>query len=114
MTKKYPSKMTNEELNKLAAEVEGEFLWERSRPLIRSERARWKELQRGRGRPRRGLGAKAISVTVEQGLLYRADALAKRLSLTRAELVSRGLLMQLKAFCAAEGSRKKSIRKRAG
>ena len=41
MAKKIPSRMTNEELERLAAEVEGEFLWERSRPLTRQERVRW-------------------------------------------------------------------------
>ena len=96
MTRKYPSQMTNEELEKLASEEEGEFLWERTRPLTQEERARWKQLKRGRGRPRKGEGAKAISVTVEKNLLRQTDALAARLSLTRADLISRGLAQQLR------------------
>ena len=94
--KKFPSQMTTEELEKLASEEEGEFLWERTRPLTKEERARWKEIKRGRGRPRKGEGAKAISVTVEKKLLRQTDALAARLYLTRADLISRGLVEQLR------------------
>jgi hypothetical protein len=43
------------------------------------------------GRPRKGLGAKTISLTVERALLARSDAYAKRLGISRAELVQRGL-----------------------
>ena len=83
-------------MEKLAAEEEGEFLWERTRPLTKEEKAHWKQLKRGRGRPRKGEGAKAISVTVEKNLLRQTDALAARLSLTRADLISRGLAQQLR------------------
>jgi hypothetical protein len=48
MTKKFPSQMTKEELDKLASEEEGEFLWERTRPLTKEGRARWKRLKMGR------------------------------------------------------------------
>jgi hypothetical protein len=43
------------------------------------------------GRPCKGLGAQTISLTVEKGLLARSDAYAKRLGISRAELVQRGL-----------------------
>ena len=115
--KKHPSRMTNEELEKLAAQAEGEFLWERSRPLTKNERARWKELKRKRGRPMKGQGAKAISITVERGLLTQVDELAARLSLSRAELVSRGLVLQLRAYqstAAPVRARKRTAEKRAG
>ena len=117
MTKKYPSQMTNEELEKLAAQAEGEFLWERSRPLTKDERTRWKKLKRGPGRPRKGQGAKAISITVERGLLSQVDELAARLSLSRAELVSRGLVLQLREYqstAAAVRPRRRTAEKRAG
>ena len=43
------------------------------------------------GRPRKGLGAQTISLTVEKALLARSDAYARKLGITRAELVQRGL-----------------------
>ena len=55
-------------------------------------------------------------MTVEKGLLSRADALAQRLSLSRAELISRGLLLQIKTYdnLSAGRMRKKGIRRKAG
>lgn len=50
------------------------------------ERARRKP-----GRPRNGLGAKTIALSVERGLLDRSDRLAKKHGLTRAQLVALGL-----------------------
>jgi hypothetical protein len=44
-----------------------------------------------RGRPRVGLGAEKIRISVERGLLRAADAFAKQNGLTRSELVARGL-----------------------
>lgn len=70
-------------------------------PLTAVERARWARAKRKPGRPRRGRGAKVISVSVERGLLSRSDALAKDLGLSRARLIERGL----KAVLAAEGRR---------
>ena len=43
------------------------------------------------GRPIVGRGSKVISLSVERGLLDRADALAKRKRVTRAALVAAGL-----------------------
>lgn len=43
------------------------------------------------GRPRNGLGAKTIALSVERGLLDRSDRLAKKHGLTRAQLVALGL-----------------------
>jgi hypothetical protein len=70
-----------------------------SRPLTAEERAWWKKVRRRPGRPRRGTGAKVISVSVEQELLARSDVLAKSLGISRALLIQRGL----KAVLAAEG-----------
>lgn len=68
-------------------------------PMEPAERARWEGARRKPGRPRRGAGAKVISVSVERGLLVRSDALARNLGITRASLVERGH----KAILAAEG-----------
>lgn len=68
-------------------------------PLTDRARERWLRARRKRGRPRRGKGAKVISVTVEKALLARSDSLARDLGLTRAGLIERGL----KAVLAVEG-----------
>lgn len=68
-------------------------------PMTPAARARWTRAKRKPGRPRRGKGARVISVSVERGLLSRSDALAKDLGLTRAGLIERGL----QAVLATEG-----------
>ena len=68
-------------------------------PLTAGSRERWNRARRKAGRPRRGKGAKVISVSVERGLLSRSDSLARDLGVTRAGLIERGL----KAVLAAEG-----------
>src|SRR5688572_15582119 len=68
-------------------------------PMTAAARARWARAKRKPGRPRRGKGAKVISVSVERGLLSRSDALAKDLGLSRAGLIERGL----QAVLATEG-----------
>jgi hypothetical protein len=68
-------------------------------PLTGAARERWLRARRKRGRPRRGKGAKVISVTVEKELLARSDTLARDLGLSRAGLIERGL----KAVLAVEG-----------
>jgi hypothetical protein len=62
-----------------------------SRPLNAAERARWKRIKKKIGRPRIGKGVKTISLSMEGGLLERADAYAKALGISRAQLVARGL-----------------------
>lgn len=62
-----------------------------TRPLNAAERKRWAKIKKRLGRPKVGQGVKVISLSVEKGLLERADAYAKRLGLTRAEVVARGL-----------------------
>ena len=76
-----------------------EMVADEFRPMGPAERARWERARRKPGRPRRGAGAKVISVSVERVLLVRSDALARNLGITRASLVERGL----KAVLAAEG-----------
>jgi hypothetical protein len=68
-------------------------------PPTAAARSRWEKARRRPGRPRRGKGAKVISVSVEKGLLSRSDSLARNLGLSRASLIERGL----KAVLAAEG-----------
>lgn len=75
-------------------------------PMTPAARARWKRAKRKPGRPRRGKGAKVVTISVEGDLLTRSDALARDLGLTRAGLVERGL----KAVIAAQGRDWKSAK----
>lgn len=76
-----------------------EMVIDEFKPLTDAAAKRWGEARRKPGRPRRGRGAKVISVSVERELLSRSDTLAKDLGLSRAAVVERGL----KAVLAAEG-----------
>ena len=82
--------MTTAELREATKEFDREFVGDTFRPPTPAERARF-ERARKRGRPRNGLGAKTISVTVEKRLLAQTDRLAKKLHVPRAVLVARGL-----------------------
>lgn len=89
------------ELREAAARYDKEMVideFTRPGPIARQ---RWQRAQRKPGRPRRGKGAKVISVTVERRLLGESDRLAKSLGVSRAGLIERGL----KAVLAAEGKR---------
>jgi len=62
-----------------------------SRPLNRRERAIRRSIKRKAGRPRIGKGTTNISVSLEKGLLKRADAYARRRGMSRSELIARGV-----------------------
>ena len=83
--------MNTEQLAAATAEFDKEFIADTFRPMTVAERARWQRIKRKPGRPRNGRGAKVISVSVEKDLLKQSDALAKRLGISRAQLVARGL-----------------------
>ena len=67
------------------------------RPLTAAERKQWQRLRARmnraatKGRPKVGEGVKVISLSIEQGLLRKADALAKRKGTSRAALVAEAL-----------------------
>jgi len=61
----------------------------RSKPLTAAQRARWQRIQRKLNSSKKATPVK-ISVGVEPQLLRRADAYAKRIGITRAQLISRG------------------------
>jgi len=50
-----------------------------------------------RGRPRVGRGAKRVLISIEQDLLTRTDALARRKKLSRSQLIAQSLLAALKS-----------------
>lgn len=88
---KFASEMTTEELERLTADLDEEFVVDKSRPLSPEQRRRWQAIKRKLGRPKKGEGAKVISVSVERGLLARSDRLAKKLGISRAALIAQGL-----------------------
>jgi hypothetical protein len=68
-----------------------------SKPMNRAERARWREWKRRRGgRPKVGQGSKMIALTVEMGLLKRADSYAKAKGMKRSEMFAQGLELMMK------------------
>jgi hypothetical protein len=88
-----------DEIERFTAEFDGEGAVSEFHALSREDRKRWERVQRKPGRPRKDRSVKVISLRVEQTLLARADALARRIGVTRAGLFERGL----KAVIAAQG-----------
>ncbi len=88
--KKRYQDMTAGELARSTAEFDEEFVADTFGPAP-PEAAKKLEQARRRGRPRKGKGAQVISVSVERGLLEKSDRLAKKLGISRAELIARGL-----------------------
>ena len=102
MTKKKPSPV---EAFLALPDSEKEKIWQsydrvipdrETSPLSVNEEVQWRSTvaaatARRRGRPKVGQGAKRVQITVEQGLLKRADAYAKRFGMTRAQLIAKGL-----------------------
>jgi len=72
------TEMHTDELAKATAEFERELVVDEFGPPDGLARGRLNRARRKRGRPVRGRGVKAISVTVEVGILKRTDALAKK------------------------------------
>jgi hypothetical protein len=89
--KKALGRMTSSELAEATAAYGREMAIDEFRPLTPPSRVRWERARRKAGRPRRGKGAKVISVSVEQDLLEASDRLAKELGVSRARLIERGL-----------------------
>jgi hypothetical protein len=70
--------------------------WDEFKPLTAHDRQVHREPRR-RGRPRIGQGAKRVMITVEMDLLKQADARAKRLGISRSELIANSIRSTLKA-----------------
>jgi hypothetical protein len=91
--------MTTAQLAEATKEFDRPFVAETFKPLSRGMRERWQRAKRKVGRPKQGRGARVISVSMEKGLLARSDALARKMGVSRAALISRGL----KAMLAEQG-----------
>ena len=92
--------LSDEEKEREYQSVDREFTRAETQPLTGEQRKAWRkfrERRRARGRPKIGQGAKTVALTIERGLLKRADAMAKREGVSRAQIVARGLQLLLKA-----------------
>lgn len=110
MSKKRYQDMTTEELRQATKEFDKEWTGPGlpGQPLSAGERAWWKRAQpqlrkavdarrkAAMGRPKMGEGVKVIALSIEQGLLRKADELARRKKISRAALVAEGLETLLK------------------
>ena len=90
--------MTDEQKSKLIEDLESktpEQHLAESRPLTKAQRQRFKRWQKRAtiGRPVVGKGAKPVAVTIERGLLKRADAYARSHGMKRAQLIAHALKM---------------------
>jgi hypothetical protein len=87
-TTKHPEDMSAAELARATRGFDAPFAFKRGRAMTAAERAEERALRRGRGRPKIGLSAKKVSISLEGGLLRRADALARKRGVNRSELIS--------------------------
>jgi hypothetical protein len=81
--------MSKDQLAAATAEYEDESAEDKFRELTPAERRQWERIRRGR--PMIGGGAKAISVSIETGLLGRATKYANQLKISRSQLIARSL-----------------------
>lgn len=96
--------MTRSELARATGEFEREFVADSLGTMSPGARARRQRAMRKKpGRPRVGQGTKAVSVTIEKGLLKRIDSLAKKIGTTRARLIAVGLDRLLRESGARTG-----------
>jgi hypothetical protein len=86
------SEMTTAELRDATREFDREWTGPGlpGKPLTTADRALHRN---ARGRPKVGKGAKIVPVSIERGLLSRADAFAQRHKLKRSEMVAKGLIL---------------------
>src|ERR1700687_1435259 len=91
--------MNLEELREATKEFDEEFVIEKSRPLTPKERAQWERVRAKLVAERRRNGERVIAVRLEQKLLDRCTALAKKKRISSDALIVRGL----NAVLAAEG-----------
>lgn len=88
-------RMDTDELAEATAAYGREMAIDDFGPMTKKARERWNRARQRPGRPTRGSGAKAISVSVEQELLDRSDQLARELGVSRARLIEHGLRIVL-------------------
>lgn len=94
-TKKHRTKpytqMTTAELAEATKKFDKQFAFLNTRPLTARDKAKHRRARK-RGRPVVGQGAEKVRISVERGLLSKADTFAEEHSITRSEMIARGLL----------------------
>jgi len=83
--------MTPQELAEATKPFDEPFVIDQSRPLSPARREQWKRVSRKRAKPEIGQGFKRVSLSLEQGLLTRVTALAKKRRISRSMLVAKVL-----------------------
>ena len=92
------SEMSPQELDAIAAPFDrGEFKTSPLTPADRERHRRAKARGRKAGRPIVGKGAEKIRVSMERGLLNRADSFAKQHGLSRSQLIAQSVELRLKS-----------------
>jgi hypothetical protein len=91
--------MNTKELAEATAQFDEAFVIDKCTPLTPEMRAQWEAAKRKPPQPENGPPEQVIAVRVEKDLLVRSDVLAKKMGISRADLIARGL----KAVLAAEG-----------
>jgi hypothetical protein len=84
-------KMNTEELAAATREFDDPNYHPPALPWTPADTALHDKARRKPGRPRTGLGAKTIALSIERGLLDRADEFARKRGMTRAQLVAAAL-----------------------
>ncbi|MGA2231145.1 MAG: hypothetical protein ABSH22_09635 [Tepidisphaeraceae bacterium] len=84
---KHPEDMSADELAEATKRFDRPFVFEQARPMTKDERAEEQRLRNKRSR--NGTDHRRISVSLEQRVLDKADALAKKSGIKRSELISR-------------------------
>jgi hypothetical protein len=91
MKRKAYWELTAKELADATKQFDEPFVIDQSRPLTPSERKQWNRAKTKRGRPKAGQGFKRVSLSIEQGLLHRATALAKKRRISRSKLFAEAI-----------------------
>lgn len=99
------SRMTAKELAAATAEFDGNLDDSQFKPLDAEARKLWEKARRKRGRPLVGKGVRVVSISLEKGLLDATDKLAKRLGMSRARLVAKGLEAVISEHSQKNGAR---------
>lgn len=83
--------LSDAEKDREVARFDREMSLDEFKPLTPEMRQQSQRAKRKRGRPKIGQGTRKVLVSVERGLLKKADALARRERVSRSQLFARGL-----------------------
>lgn len=85
------ARMNLSQLRQATREFDREFV--PTRPLTVRDNAKHRQAQVGR--PKIGKGSQVVPISIERGLLEKADAFARRHNLRRSQMVAEGLRLLL-------------------